>query len=125
VENETLFSVHITKDLGILVKASAAKIGWMTKSLDLLFDYAGISQPRTRTKDGRLIADGDPLTHQDDLPMEQGGGAFVLSCAAVKHICTELLNRLNAFAWENELRVMTDIRGRAGTGLCTPFRMRR
>ena len=47
-----LFSVHIIKDLGILVKAFAAKIGWMTKSLDLLFDYAGISQPRTRTKDG-------------------------------------------------------------------------
>ena len=125
MDNETLFSVHITKYLGIILKASAAKIGWGTKSLDLLFDYAGISQPRTRTKDGRLIADGDPLTHQVDLPMEQGGGAFVLSCAAVKHICTELLNRLNAFAWENELRVMTDIRGRTGTGLSTPFRMRR
>ena len=78
-----------------------------------------------KTKDGWLITDGGPLTHQDDLPMEQGGVAFVLSCAAVKHICTELLNRLNAFAWENELRVMTDIRGRAGTGLSTPFRMRR
>ena len=93
----------------------------MTKSLDLLFDYAGISQPRTRTKDGRLIADGDPLTHQDDFPMEQGGGAFVLSCAAVKHICTELINRFNAFAWENELRVMTDIRGELAQALARLF----
>ena len=78
-----------------------------------------------RIVNGGLNLDRDALTHQDDLPMEQGGGAFVLSCAAVKHICTELLNRLNAFAWENELRVMTDIRGRTGTGLSTPFRMRR
>jgi hypothetical protein len=78
-----------------------------------------------RTKDGWLFTDGDPLTHQDDLPMEQGGGAFVLSCAAFQHICTELLNRLNSFARVNEQRVMTDIRGRIVAGLSTPFRMRR
>ena len=46
VENKTLFSVHITKYLGIILKASAAKIGWGTKSLDLLFNYVGIFQSR-------------------------------------------------------------------------------
>ena len=41
-----------------------------------------------KTKDGRLISDGDALTHQDDLSKELGEGALVLSRAAVKRIGT-------------------------------------
>ena len=58
-----------------------------------------------KTKDGRLISDGDALTHQDDLSKELGEGALMLSRAAVKHIgAGERTAGDDGHSWQNRHR---------------------